>query len=102
MDPSPFARSLRYLALTLVFSVLFPIVSYAVEFVVVGPRAVGMGGAGVAVTTDSLASYWNPAGLALSEGFDIRLQASGQGIDRAGIRETLEDIDDIDDSNMSY
>ena len=88
-------------SIVLVLLVVFPNWSAAVEFVVVGPRAVGMGGAGVAVTTDSLATYWNPAGLALSEGFDIRLQASGQGIDRAGIRETLEDIDDIDDSDIS-
>ena len=37
----------------------------AVEFVTVGPRAAGMGGAGVAVTTDAYATYWNPAGLAM-------------------------------------
>ncbi|HET9312639.1 MAG TPA: hypothetical protein VFO04_01450, partial [Nitrospira sp.] len=35
------------------------------EFVIVGPRAMGMGGAGVAITTDALATYWNPAGLAM-------------------------------------
>jgi len=41
-----------------------------VVFVIVGPRAVGMGGAGVAVTTDSLATFWNPAGLAGGLRFD--------------------------------
>jgi hypothetical protein len=60
-----------------------------------------MGGAGVAVTTDSLGTYWNPAGLAMSETVDVRIQASGQGIDRLGIRETLEDIDDINDNDIS-
>ncbi len=36
------------------------------EWIVVGPRAVGMGGAGVAVTRGPLATYWNPANLAIS------------------------------------
>jgi F plasmid transfer operon protein TraF len=71
----------------------------AVEFAVVGPRAVGMGGAGVAVTTDSLATYWNPAGLAMTQTVDIRAQASGQGIDRLGVRKTLDDIEDLDKNN---
>ena len=57
----------------------------AVEFVTVGPRAMGMGGAGVAVTTDALATYWNPAGLAMTQTVDIRIQAGLQGIDRLGI-----------------
>ncbi|MDH3772365.1 MAG: hypothetical protein OET79_15440, partial [Nitrospirota bacterium] len=55
----------------------------------------------MAVTTDSLATYWNPAGLALTQTVDVRLQASGQGIDREGIRDTLEDIDDINDNDIS-
>ena len=71
----------------------------AVEFAVVGPRAVGMGGAGVAVTTDSLATYWNPAGLAMTQTVDVRAQASGQGIDRLGVRKTLDDIEDLDKNN---
>ncbi len=87
--------------LALINALLLPTIGSAVEFVIVGPRAVGMGGAGVAVTTDSLATYWNPAGLAVKETVDIRIQVSGQGIDRLGIRETLEDIDDIDDTDTS-
>ena len=31
------------------------------EWTIMGPRALGMGGAGVAVTNDASASYWNPA-----------------------------------------
>ena len=71
----------------------------AVEFVIVGPRAMGMGGAGVAATTDALASYWNPAGLATTQGSDLRIQASGQGVDRLGLRDTFNEIDRIDRTN---
>jgi len=93
--------SMKFLPLALVWTLVCPTFSTAVEFVIVGPRAVGMGGAGVAVTTDSLATYWNPAGLALTQTVDIRFQASAQGIDRLDIRETLEDIDDINDNDIS-
>jgi hypothetical protein len=41
----------------------------AVEFAVVGARAAGMG---VAVKTDAYATYWNPAGLAMTKTVDIR------------------------------
>ncbi len=71
---------------------LLPVHALAVEFAVVGPRAAGMGGAGVAVTTDALATYWNPAGLAMTQTVDIRIQGTGQAIDRMGVRETLHDI----------
>ncbi|WP_447970442.1 conjugal transfer protein TraF [Nitrospira sp. M1] len=97
----PFTHLCRLCLLASAVSLIVPSIGSAVEFVVVGPRAVGMGGAGVAVTTDSLATYWNPAGLAQSEGFDIRVQASGQGIDRGGILDTLDDIDNINDSDIS-
>ncbi len=73
----------------------------AVEFVITGPRALGMGGAGVAATTDSLATYWNPAALVITEGVDIRVQGSVQAIDRAGMLDILEDIDTIDTTDIS-
>ena len=71
----------------------------AVEFAIVGPRAVGMGGAGVAVTTDALATYWNPAGLAMQQSVDIRVQASAQLVDRGDVKDTLDDINSIDLTN---
>lgn len=74
---------------------LIPAQVFAVEFAVVGPRAAGMGGAGVAVTTDALATYWNPAGLAMTQTVDIRIQLSAQGIDRRGVIDTLKDIEDF-------
>jgi len=72
---------------------------YATEFAIVGPRAAGMGGAGVAITTDSLATYWNPAGLAMSQTVDLRVQGSGQVIDRLGVISTVKDINDLDKNN---
>lgn len=73
----------------------------AVEFAVVGARAVGMGGAGVAVTSDAYATYWNPAGLAMTKTIDIRVGASIQGIDRLGVKDTLDDIDKINLNDAS-
>ena len=67
----------------------------AVEFAVVGPRAAGMGGAGVAVTTDAYATYWNPAGLAMVKSMDIRIQGTGQVTGRDGIIKALDDLKDF-------
>jgi hypothetical protein len=75
--------------------------AHAVEFAIVGPRAMGMGGAGVAVTTDALAAYWNPAGLAMEKTVDIRGQVSGQLTDRLGVADTLDEIDSINQSDTS-
>ena len=75
--------------------------SQAVEFATVGARAAGMGGAGVAVTSDAYATYWNPAGLAMSKTVDIRVGFSIQGIDRLGVNDTLKDIDNIDLNDAS-
>ena len=45
----------------------------AEPFGFIGARQVGMGGAGVASTEDAQGVYWNPAGLVLQDGLDIRL-----------------------------
>jgi hypothetical protein len=76
-----------------------PSTVHAMEFAIVGPRAAGMGGAGVAVTTDSLATYWNPAGLAMSQTVDIRVQGTVQGIDRLGVIDTVKEINDLNKTN---
>jgi len=73
----------------------------AVEFVVVGPRAAGMGGAGVAVTTDAYATYWNPAGLAMSKSLDVRIQGTTQVTDRLGIAKALDDLNDFNTNDTS-
>jgi hypothetical protein len=73
----------------------------AAEFVIVGPRAVGMGGAGVAVTTDALATYWNPAGLAMTQTVDIRIIGGTQVIDRAGIASAVNDLENFNTTDTS-
>jgi F plasmid transfer operon protein TraF len=74
---------------------IIPAQAMALEFVAVGPRAMGMGGAGVAVTTDALATYWNPAGLAMTQTVDIRIQGGGQVIDRLGIADAVHDLENF-------
>jgi hypothetical protein len=51
-----------------------------------------MGGTGVAVTSDALAAYWNPAGLALSQKVGFQAQALTHLVDRLGVGQLLEDI----------
>ncbi|HSN05019.1 MAG TPA: conjugal transfer protein TraF [Nitrospira sp.] len=82
----------RVLGLTVL--ALVPTQVLAMEFSIVGPRAAGMGGAGVAVTTDSLATYWNPAGLAMTQTVDIRMQVTAQGVARNGAVDTFRNIED--------
>jgi hypothetical protein len=59
----------------------------------------GMGGAGVAITTDSLATYWNPAGLAMTQTVDIRIQGGGQVIDRLGIADAVHDLEQFNSND---
>jgi hypothetical protein len=82
-------------------ALIIPAQAMAVEFVPVGPRAMGMGGAGVAITTDALATYWNPAGLAMTQTVDIRIQGSGQVIDRLGIADAIHDLEQFNTSDIS-
>ncbi|MEO5957387.1 MAG: conjugal transfer protein TraF, partial [Nitrospiraceae bacterium] len=80
---------------------VLPLEASAVEFVTVGPRAMGMGGAGVAVTTDALATYWNPAGLAMTQTVDIRILGGAQVIDRLGIANAVHDLEKFNTSDTS-
>ncbi len=95
----PCSRSLP--AIAIIMGLMIPTQAMALEFVSVGPRAMGMGGAGVAVTTDALATYWNPAGLAMTQTVDIRIQGSGQVIDRLGIADAVRDLEDFDTTDTS-
>lgn len=82
-------------AAAIIIGLMIPAQVLALEFVAVGPRAMGMGGAGVAVTTDALATYWNPAGLAMTQTVDVRIQGSGQVIDRLGIANAVHDLENF-------
>ncbi|HSF65883.1 MAG TPA: conjugal transfer protein TraF [Nitrospiraceae bacterium] len=92
-------RSFRVAAIFI--GLMLPAQAFALEFVTVGPRAMGMGGAGVAVTTDAFATYWNPAGLAMTQTVDIRIQGSGQAIDRYGIADALHDLENFNTADGS-
>ena len=92
-------RSLR--AAVIFMGLMIPAQALALEFVTVGPRAMGMGGAGVAVTTDALATYWNPAGLAMTQTVDIRIQGGGQVIDRLGIAHAVHDLEHFNTTDTS-
>ena len=92
-------RSVRVVAILV--GLMIPAQAMALEFVAVGPRAMGMGGAGVAVTTDALATYWNPAGLAMTQTVDIRIQGGGQVIDRLGISDAVHDLENFDTTDTS-
>jgi hypothetical protein len=91
--------SIRILICFLLSLVATPAV--AVEFAIVGPRAAGMGGAGVAVTTDAYATYWNPAGLAMVKSMDIRIQGTVQVTGRDGIIKALDDMKDFNPDDTS-
>ena len=94
-----YARALR--AAVIFMGFMIPVQAMALEFVAVGPRAMGMGGAGVAVTTDALATYWNPAGLAMTQTVDIRVQGGGQVIDRLGIADAVHDLEKFNTTDTS-
>src|SRR5690349_15488252 len=73
----------------------------AAEFVVAGPRAMGMGGAGVAVPTNALATSWNHAGVAMTQTVDIRIQGGGMAFDRLGLGDAVHDLDNFNTSDTS-
>ncbi|HVR76534.1 MAG TPA: conjugal transfer protein TraF [Planctomycetota bacterium] len=90
-----------------------PATARADEWAVLGPRAMGMGGAGVAVTRGALGVYWNPATLMppraprLDSAWDVEVPASlniaatndaaRQIADIADILEEL-DLEEIEDA----
>lgn len=74
---------------------LFATPAPAAQFSVVGPRALGMGGASVASVNDSTAVYWNPAALADVRKVDIRIPASMGARDHVGLQDKWDRINEI-------
>jgi len=74
---------------------LAPAMAQAVQFSIVGPRALGMGGANVAAVNDSTAVYWNPAALADFRKVDIRVPVSAALRDHVGLKDTVDRINEI-------
>lgn len=91
----------RSVALALALILLIPYQAAAIEFVFVGTRQVGMGGAGVASTFDATATYWNPAALAMSKKVDVRLQGTLGAVDRGDVFDTLKEINQFNFSDPS-
>lgn len=87
----------RYYSILFAVSlVMLPALAQAAQFAVLGPRALGMGGASVAAVNDSTAVYWNPAALANSRKVDIRLTAG------AAIRDYMDISNNWDRINVIY
>jgi hypothetical protein len=88
----------RYCSVLIALSlVLVPVLAQAAQFAVLGPRALGMGGASVAAVNDSTAVYWNPAALANSRKVDIRIPASAAARDYMGLNKNWDRINTIYD-----
>jgi len=81
--------------LTVLIILIFPALLQAAPFSIVGPRALGMGGASVAAVNDSTAAYWNPASLADNRRVDIRIPVEAGVKDHMGIKDTWTNINDI-------
>ena len=81
----------------LVFAVVLGFVGevLAAGFAIVGPRALGMGGAHVAVVDDATAMYWNPAAIAAYNTLKFQLPLGVQVVEHNDIIDTLSDIDDV-------
>ena len=92
-------RWVRSVAFGLILFV--PCQAGAAEFVFVGTRQVGMGGAGVAATFDATAGYWNPAALAMSKKGDIRLQGTGGAVDRGDFFDRVKEINQFNFADAS-
>ena len=67
------------LGLAVMVTVAVPVSAQSIE--VVGSRALGMGGAFVAVANDSTASWWNPAGLGPGPFLDVSLSRTSGAVD---------------------
>ena len=82
------------------FMLSFSLNLTAEEFHLVGSRAMGMGGAGVAVTRGVLSTYWNPAGLCPPSSaepagfFELALPLAVMG---AASRNALRELDEVID-----
>jgi outer membrane protein W len=63
----------------------------------IGMRAMGMGDAAVAVADDVTALYWNPAGLAASNGLKFHVISIGGAVDNIDVIDDLGEVADIID-----
>jgi len=94
------------------FSVVLLMVSSSAlradEWVILGPRAMGMGGAGVAVTRGAHSTYWNPAALSpprrpvVDTFWDVEVPLTVSGTATNDLLRNLDEVSDlIDDLNFN-
>ncbi|GAC1471234.1 MAG: hypothetical protein PVSMB11_07010 [Desulfuromonadaceae bacterium] len=82
------------------FCLSLPVAANAASFQPLGKT--GMGGAGVAVTTDSFASYWNPAGLAFYDKTFSAKFNGGVGINiNSALAENTDKLGKLDFNNLN-
>ena len=64
------------------------------EWIILGTRALGMGGAGVAVADDATAPHWNPAALTRRPGLDVEIPVGVNVGAEGGIIKTADEVYD--------
>lgn len=72
-----------------------PLFAYSQPFTIVGPRALGMGGASVAAVNDSSAVYWNPAALGGFKKLEIRIPVGAAIRDHISLQDKWDRIIEI-------
>ncbi len=87
--------------LLLISLAAFSTAAFAQPWQMVGPRAMGMGGAGVAVATGAEAQYWNPAALATRNEDDKNL-IIGFGAQLETTKDVVTSIDGLNDLSKQY
>jgi len=74
---------------------------YATPWTVLGPRAMGMGGAYTAIAEGPVGAYWNPAGLGQPENpSGIQVPIGAQGVFSGSVLQGANDINKIFQSNQ--
>ena len=92
----PLLRAFPFVPLALGVSFLSSL--RAESFKILGARPLGMGGAFVAVAEDSLAQYWNPAGIAGQKMFDLETPVNLRAELTGGILQDINTVGDLADS----
>lgn len=89
----------KIMAVAALLGLSLPMITEAASFQALGKT--GMGGAGVAVTTDSFASYWNPAGLAFyDKPFNAKFNG-GVGLNiNSALAENTDKLNKLDFNNL--
>lgn len=103
MKKTPPSQSRRLLAsicaAALVGSAVNPL--YATPWTVLGPRAIGMGGAYTAIAEGPVGAYWNPAGLGQPENpSGVAVPISAQGTFSGSVLQGANDLHQVFQNNQ--